>query len=553
MKRAISYIRFSSGPQAKGDSLTRQTSLAAQWCEANGYYLDTSFTYQDLGVSGFTGANLKEGGAFKAITDAIDDGTIEAGTALIVESLDRISRMKPNDAAQLFLSVVNRGITVVTLLPAPEVFTRETTDIGRLFTSIIVMQRAWEESAIKSRRKIESNKRKAEAAREGKQVGKLCPRWLRPSSDGNGYELIPDKAATVRKIFQLCLAGEGTGAIAKHLNDNGYSVLQHGKQWSSGQVKHVLSNKRTIGYKFIMKQVDGKLVQDGEAIADYFPKVVTEAEYYECQQLLTQKRVGKAGPRGKKVSTLFTNIVFHGEQPFRYRPTNTGNFLIGPPEAKIGGSKTNVSVPYEIFEKAIISFMTELDPDELIHGSRPKENQIQLQSVAGQLADVTDNIESVKERLMQKFNTNLADILDQLEAKQIELQDLKERLEIETRNSKKDTIEDLQDLIRRMEWEDSYQLRTKVKRRLRQLIERITVQVFQPATLTRFVIIDVKLNKIDEPKQIIIRLTNRYKQKGTEWEAVDLTSELHSVSGDNKDESFQLTEKLRAHYISLAR
>jgi len=87
-KKAYSYIRFSTPEQIKGDSLRRQLAGSRQWAEENGYELDTSM--RDLGVSAYNGANRTEG-SLKKFIDLIEQGHIDEGSVLILESLDRNS------------------------------------------------------------------------------------------------------------------------------------------------------------------------------------------------------------------------------------------------------------------------------------------------------------------------------------------------------------------------------------------------------------------------------------------------------------------------------
>ncbi|ENT7429658.1 recombinase family protein, partial [Shigella flexneri] len=50
MRRAISYIRFSSERQLKGDSVRRQSKLVTDWLDKNPeFYLDSSLSFKDLG------------------------------------------------------------------------------------------------------------------------------------------------------------------------------------------------------------------------------------------------------------------------------------------------------------------------------------------------------------------------------------------------------------------------------------------------------------------------------------------------------------------------
>ena len=72
MTRAFSYLRFSSPEQAQGDSVRRQTDLAADYAARKGLELDEVLTFKDLGVSAFRGRNAEDGrlGDFLAAVEA---------------------------------------------------------------------------------------------------------------------------------------------------------------------------------------------------------------------------------------------------------------------------------------------------------------------------------------------------------------------------------------------------------------------------------------------------------------------------------------------------
>lgn len=90
MPKAISYIRFSSEKQAKGSSLERQQTMLAQWLESNPEYVLSDLRFQDLGVSGFTGAHLENG--FGQLLAAVENGSIEPGDVVLIEAIDRVGR-----------------------------------------------------------------------------------------------------------------------------------------------------------------------------------------------------------------------------------------------------------------------------------------------------------------------------------------------------------------------------------------------------------------------------------------------------------------------------
>src|SRR5262245_11724919 len=117
--RAYSYTRFSSPQQAEGGSVARQARLTAAYCKRKGLTLDESLSLDDLGVSAFRGANVRDG-ALAGFLEAFRTGRVPRGSHLIVESLDRLSRDQIRPALQLFLALQDFGITIVTHEPTRE-------------------------------------------------------------------------------------------------------------------------------------------------------------------------------------------------------------------------------------------------------------------------------------------------------------------------------------------------------------------------------------------------------------------------------------------------
>jgi DNA invertase Pin-like site-specific DNA recombinase len=149
--RAYSYVRFSTPEQAKGHSLQRQTEAAQAWAAANGVTLDDELSFQDKGVSGFTGAN-RETGELGMFLERVKDGTIPPGSWLLVENLDRISRQAARKAVRTIEDIVEAGITVVDLSDGGREYSAETLDKDPFLFIMMVMKfiRANEESATKS-------------------------------------------------------------------------------------------------------------------------------------------------------------------------------------------------------------------------------------------------------------------------------------------------------------------------------------------------------------------------------------------------------------------
>lgn len=296
--KAYSYIRFSTPEQSKGDSLRRQTAATTEYCKRNGLILDTSLSLQDLGVSAFRSSNLRDG-ALGGFIRAVDDGKILPGSTLIVESLDRLSRAEVVDALELFLSLIRKGVRLVTLTPQ-EMFERSNIDTTKLIIALTIMSRAHEESATKSERvgKAWAEKRK----RAGTEIlTARGPAWLKLNLETQRFEIIADKAETVRRIFRLCADGHGSAVIATRFNEERVPPIGRQPRWHCSYVKKILSNRSVLGEYQPHTGRAGARKTVGEPIPNYYPAIIDEAEFYEARQA-TAGRKNRAGRRGRTIS-----------------------------------------------------------------------------------------------------------------------------------------------------------------------------------------------------------------------------------------------------------
>ena len=113
--------------QLKGDSRRRQLEASKAYADANGLDLSEDTQLEDIGISAFMGANVRDG-ALGRFLGAVKAGSIKPGSYLIVESLDRLSRQQVLTAQALFLSIIQAGINLVTLADN-RVYRTGTTDL----------------------------------------------------------------------------------------------------------------------------------------------------------------------------------------------------------------------------------------------------------------------------------------------------------------------------------------------------------------------------------------------------------------------------------------
>lgn len=305
---AYSYIRFSSTEQLKGDSLRRQTDLSRNYAEANGLDLDTKLNLRDLGISAFDKSNLNKG-ALGQFLKLVEDGMIPRGSYLLVESLDRLSRDKVMDALGIFLNILNAGIIIVTLADN-QVYSREKTNDNwaSLIMSIVIMSRANEESATKSRRIRASWDNKRQNITK-KRFTARCPYWLKPSDGDTGFDLIPERVDVVKRIFQMSIDGIGTATIVKRLNGENVPLFSPKSDgWQTSYIQKVLSNRAVYGELQLNLQRDGVL-SAYDVIHDYYPAIMTKEDWLLAASIREGRRSRGGVAKGEGLSNLFSGLL----------------------------------------------------------------------------------------------------------------------------------------------------------------------------------------------------------------------------------------------------
>ncbi|EGE1061045.1 recombinase family protein [Shigella sonnei] len=282
--KLYSYIRFSSMRQSDGSSYERQIRMAREI--AAKYDLELVNDYQDLGVSAFKGANSKTG-ALSRFLDAIGR-SVPVGSWLFIENLDRLSRADIVSAQELFLSIIRRGITIVTGMDN-KIYSLDTVTANPmdLMFSILLFIRGNEESQTKRNRTNSSALIKIKAHQENPQnpavaieeVGKNM--WWTDTT--SGYVLPhPVFFPIVQEVVELRRNGRSTAEILDHLNATytpppAASHKRH-SNWSRAMIERLFHTRALIGIKEI--SVDGVKYE----LKDYYPRVLDDAEFYHLKK-----------------------------------------------------------------------------------------------------------------------------------------------------------------------------------------------------------------------------------------------------------------------------
>jgi len=324
---AYSYVRMSTQQQLKGDSLRRQLERSREYAAANNLRLDD--TLHDIGVSAFTGANVRSG-ALGRFLELVNSGQIKRGSYLLVESLDRLSRLQVRNALGPFIDLINAGITIVTLTDN-QVYSETTVDENwtQLMMSLAIMSRAHEESQIKSDRLQQAAEGRRKRALAGEtRFSHHMFRWL------DQIEIAPDKyeyrlnkhADTVRQIFEWADAGLGQVVITRRLNEARTPTFTGKGEWQQPTIGLIVKNEAVIGTYQPTHRVNGKPQPYGEALRDYLPAVISEELFWRVQK---NKR---ARPSAGRKGSILTNII---------GPLGTCAHCQGNMRIKTGGSPSN--------------------------------------------------------------------------------------------------------------------------------------------------------------------------------------------------------------------
>ncbi len=301
--KVFSYVRFSSAAQELGSSLARQYELTRQWAAQNGYEVDDNLKFEDLGVSGFKQDARREG--LERLLAAIDAGYIRSGDVVAIERLDRLSRAGLARSQQLLNSILSRGVNVVAVeenlfltKDSPNVFN----DVLRV---LLAAELANRQSVEKSKRVRDAKRRQRAAAAEGKVIRKRLPIWLTLNESGDGYTFDPEHIETVKQIIALRRAGRGWSGIAADLNADGRRVRWGKNGWSDTSTRSIIQNPALYGayQSGEMRPVDGDESAEngrlewvpGELVLDFYPPLISYAEWRDLQPGKQGKAAGQAG------------------------------------------------------------------------------------------------------------------------------------------------------------------------------------------------------------------------------------------------------------------
>lgn len=410
------------------------------------------------------------------------------------------------DAAARLFDLIRADIVVVTLSDGHEYRAdkiRE--DWTPLIVSLAVMARGHDELRTKSQRvgKAWAQKR-LRASETGQAMTAMCPGWIRlvGGPKRGHYELIPERAAIVKRIFEDAVAGLGRRAIARALNAEGVPTWGTGKKrgqlWHDSYVQKILRNPACYGVFEPLSKLAGGTGAGNVQIENYYPAAIDEQLFFAAQAATTSRveRQGRpaAGHRNllrgiAKCASCYGLVVDD-------KPTES-NLIIIDKGARSSGPKLICSrahaaagcsdrtyYPYAPIEIGVLAAVSDR-LDALVLSSRDRAAEIRMRRDAAiaRRAERQVRLDNLIELVAGGARSStLADQVTALQADIDTAADEIGKLDAEVRAAEGDRGDDpaasfmaLQQQLRETEGDEHVRVRAAVAQRVRGLVDRVVV------------------------------------------------------------------------------
>ncbi len=299
MKIAYSYVRFSTARQGKEgrDSQRRQAASSKRWCEQNGYTLSED-KFLDAGKSGFKGEHIDKDGDLARFIKLVKAGDIPARPVLIIDSVDRFSRLPPTRSLELFLNCINAGIRLVfSGSYIQKIIDRNALDSEPNILQFIIGEiiRANAESAEKSRKVKEAlAERKAKMKRGEIVAHNNIPRFFSYDKTTKKYTH-NDNTEIVKELVQGILDGKSLYELASEMNKRGIKTFRRGYCWTGTSIRTILQSRTLLG-EFLEQN-------------KFLPPIIDADSFDRVQNILRKNKVYGRG-RKSELPNIFKGVCF---------------------------------------------------------------------------------------------------------------------------------------------------------------------------------------------------------------------------------------------------
>lgn len=418
---AYIYSRVSKDVQVHGDGIRRQIEGAIRFVEKINqdniqkgiptYKIADDFI-TDKGLSAYKGFNTAANGGLGAFLEAARKGEIKRGSLLVVEAVDRISRMPADESRKTFSLFKQYGIDVAIVKFGIIIKHSESTTLENDLLITAAIHLAYMESQQKSNRINDYfDKKRLREKEGGEKRTSICPLWMKLSEDKKSFELIPDRARVMSRIIDMKLNGIGCHRIASTLNKEGVPYF-NGKTWSTTIVTKYCKMIQLYGafqpVKHVRTDSGTQKKPWGDVLQNYYPAVIDEQTFLRLKNSF--KRTG--GRQTGAYSNLFSGLLCCPEcgSGMSYFKPNRGKQKIRCRKQIDKQGCFQRALDYEEIENRLVKALAGLDYAKINDNSFASLSE-ELSSLEANIAELRENIEAVSAQLMENSNPRLYDIL----------------------------------------------------------------------------------------------------------------------------------------------
>jgi DNA invertase Pin-like site-specific DNA recombinase len=427
---AIAYVRFSSEEQADGHSVERQRANIQAYCQRAG--LEISETLVDEGHSAFKGHHITKGQLGRFLAEA-DKGR-HSGKALVVEHLDRLSRLGISKTSELLNRIHKAGIEVH--ITQENRVIRSADDLLTAIMNVIGSY-SGQEYFKKLRKRVSGAwMKKKHQSNNGHAITSISPSWL-IAQVGKPFQVNEERANIVRTIFELSANGLGKRLIARRLTEQKVRTFGRSDAWSQSSVGDILTNRAVLGE---YQPHTGKRAErrpEGDVRTDFYPAIIDAALWQRVQDTLSDRRSARLAGRTGKVRNLFSGLLFDvtdgAPRAMHFIDKGTKSTRNLSTEKTSSGKPNTVN--YARFERGFLEFLDALDWKSVLDVAESEEikaAEIELASLKIENQRTNDQIARVTDLLIDTPSQSLKERLLKLEAQseghKTALQTAKERL-----------------------------------------------------------------------------------------------------------------------------
>lgn len=438
--KAYLYTRISTLQQAGGYGIERQQSAVIDFLNEAvlptqlGYTVSSEYYEMlepDLGRSAFKGHNFEKGslGGFKK---RVLNNEIVPPAIMVIESVDRFSRLPDYEAIAEFNTLISAGIDIYEVETGNTYSTKIDGSLSKLSHAI---ERAHAESKRKSgmaKKSWENRRRKLKE--QGQALLTNHPRWLQIVD--NKYQ-VNELAPVILKMYEMYAEGYGTTVILKMFNDA--NLLDNGNLWNTVSTHRILSDVRVTGVLEVgrgrdkLPKIDenGKKIVDGKGKTVYYiptetvrayPEIVPEALFNRVRRMMESKSIANTHRTTRFQRNLFNGISrcgLCGEAMIADRNGHGKLFLVClGRRAKKGCTAQNI--PYEVVERELLihanglTFEQQDVPEQTELLDQVKDLESDIEELESELNDADDAVVLALVRVIKNKKAVLQKLQDEL-------------------------------------------------------------------------------------------------------------------------------------------